>query len=129
MQLTCLIIEDAAFMREIYHYSLLKCENIKVIGEAADGEEALKLLAELKPDIMLLDLVLPMKSGLDVLKEAALVSPKTKAIAVSSIEDERIISKAKALGVITYIKKPFTKADLIAAFDEISKHYSEVQNG
>ncbi len=129
MQLTCLIIEDASFMREIYHYSLLKCENIRIVGEAADGEEAIKLLSELKPDIMLLDLVLPLKSGLDVLKEASLVSPNTKAIAVSSIEDEKIISKAKALGVITYIKKPFTKADLINAFDEISKHYSEVQNG
>jgi YesN/AraC family two-component response regulator len=129
MQLTCLIIEDAAFMREIYHYSLSKCENINIIGEAADGEEALKLLSELKPDIMLLDLVLPMKSGLDVLKEVSLVSPKTKAIVVSSIEDENIIQKAKALGVITYIKKPFTKIDLVNAFEEISKIYSEVENG
>lgn len=129
MQLTCLIIEDASFMREIYHYSLAKCENIRIVGEAADGEEAIKLLSELKPDIMLLDLVLPLKSGLDVLKEVSLVSPNTKAIAVSSIEDEKIIQKAKALGVITYIKKPFTKADLVAAFDEISKNYSEVQNG
>ena len=63
MQLTCLIIEDASFMREIYHYSLINCENIRIIGEAADGEEAMRLLAELKPDIMLLDLVLPLKSG------------------------------------------------------------------
>jgi YesN/AraC family two-component response regulator len=129
MQLTCLIIEDAAFMREIYHYSLLKCENIRVIGEACDGEEALKLLSQFKPDIMLLDLVLPVKSGLDVLKEVSLVSPKTKAIVVSSIEDENIIQRAKALGVITYIKKPFTKVDLVNAFEEISKNYSEVQNG
>jgi YesN/AraC family two-component response regulator len=73
--------------------------------------------------------VLPVKSGLDVLKEVSLVSPKTKAIVVSSIEDENIIQRAKALGVITYIKKPFTKVDLVNAFEEISKNYSEVQNG
>lgn len=129
MQLTCLIIEDASFMREIYHYSLVNCENIRIIGEASDGEEAMRLLSELKPDIMLLDLVLPLKSGLEILKEVSLVSPNTKAIVVSSIEDEKIISKAKALGVITYIKKPFTKADLINALDEVSRTYSEVQNG
>ena len=127
--MTCLIIEDAPFMREIYNYSLASCSQIKIIGEATDGEEAMKLLSELKPDIILLDLVLPLKSGLDILKEISLVSPKTKAIVVSSIEDENIIMKAKALGVISYLKKPFTKSDLIDAFDEASKTYAEVQNG
>jgi DNA-binding NarL/FixJ family response regulator len=129
MQLSCLIIEDASFMREIYHFSLRNITGIEIVGEACDGEEALRLLAELKPDIMLLDLVLPLKSGLDVLKEVSLVSPKTKAIVVSSIEDEKIIAKAKALGVITYIKKPFTKSDLLNAIQEVSRNYSEVENG
>ena len=129
MQLKCLIVEDASFMREIYRYALSSCTQIEIIGEAVDGEEAMKMISEYKPDILLLDLVLPLKSGLDILKELSLVSPKTKAIVVSSIEDEQIISKAKALGVITYIKKPFTKADLVDAFNEVSREYSEVQNG
>lgn len=129
MELKCLIIEDASFMREIYRYSLAASPDIVIVGEATDGEEAIKLLAELKPDIMLLDLVLPVKSGLDILRELSLVSPKTKAVVISSIEDEKVILKAKALGVITYIKKPFTKSDLVDAFEEISKNYSEVENG
>ena len=129
MELKCLIAEDASFMREIYRLSLLNCKNIKVIAEAKDGEEAIKLLSDHKPDILLLDLVLPLKSGLEILRELSLVSPKTKVIVVSSIDDEQIILKAKALGAVTYIKKPFTKADLVDAFEEISKHYSEVENG
>lgn len=129
MELKCVIAEDASFMREIYRLSLLNCKNIQVIAEAKDGEEAIKLLSDHKPDILLLDLVLPLKSGLEILRELSLVSPKTKVIVVSSIDDEQIILKAKALGAVTYIKKPFTKADLVDAFEEISKHYSEVENG
>ena len=129
MELKCIIAEDASFMREIYRLALQNCKSIDIVAEARDGEEAVKLLSELKPDIMLLDLVLPMKSGLEILRELSLISPKTKVIVVSSIDDEQIIAKAKALGAVSYIKKPFTKADLIEAFEEISKVYSEVENG
>ena len=129
MELKCIIAEDASFMREIYRLALQNCKSIEIVAEARDGEEAVKLLSELKPDIMLLDLVLPMKSGLEILRELSLISPKTKVIVVSSIDDEQIVAKAKALGAVSYIKKPFTKADLVDAFDEISKIYSEVENG
>lgn len=129
MQLKCLIVEDASFMREIYRYALSGCSQIEIIGEAEDGEQAVKMISEMKPDLLLLDLVVPLKSGLDILKEMSLMSPHTKSIVVSSIEDENIIAKAKALGVLTYIKKPFTKADLINAFEEASRNYSEVENG
>lgn len=129
MQLKCLIVEDAQFMREIYRYALASHSQVEIVGEASDGEEAIKLLSELKPDVILLDLVLPLKSGLDVLKEISLVSPLTKIIVVSSIEDDQIVTKAKALGALIYIKKPFTKADLLKAFDEAGKSYSEVENG
>lgn len=129
MELKCIIAEDASFMREIYRLALQNCKSINIVAEARDGDEAVKLLSEIKPDILLLDLVLPMKSGLEILRELSLVSPKTKVIVVSSIDDEQIIAKAKALGAVSYIKKPFTKADLVDAFDEISKVYSEVENG
>ena len=84
MELKCLIAEDASFMREIYRLSLQSCKNITVVAEARDGDEAVKLLSELKPDIMLLDLVLPLKSGLEILRELSLISPKTRVVVVSS---------------------------------------------
>lgn len=129
MSIKCLIIEDASFLREIYRYTLAHCPDVTIVGEAVDGEEAAKMISDLKPDLILLDLVLPLKSGLDILKELSIISPKTKAVVVSSIDDEQIIAKAKALGAITYIKKPFTKMDLIQAINEAGQAYSEVQNG
>ena len=129
MALKCLIVEDSPFMCEIYRYSLRELNNFSIVAEARDGEEALKLLAQIQPDVLILDLVLPKKNGLDVLKELPSISSLTKVIVVSSLEDEVIINQAKALGAIVYLTKPFTKTQLVTAIEDISKHYSEVQNG
>ena len=129
MTLKCLIVEDSAFMREIYHYSLRELNNFSIVAEAQDGEEAMKLLAEIQPDILILDLVLPKKNGIDVLRDLPNVSAQTKTIVISSLDDENIIAQAKALGAIVYLIKPFTKLQLVTAIEEISKNYSEVQNG
>jgi response regulator of citrate/malate metabolism len=129
MTLKCLIVEDSAFMREIYHYSLRELNNFSIVAEAQDGEEAMRLLAEIQPDILILDLVLPKKNGIDVLRDLPTVSAHTKTIVISSLEDENIIAQAKALGAIVYLLKPFTKLQLVTAIEEISKNYSEVQNG
>jgi response regulator of citrate/malate metabolism len=129
MNLKCLIVEDSPFMREIYRYSLRELNNFSILAEAQDGEEAMKLLAEIQPDLLILDLVLPKKNGIDVLRELPTVSAHTKTIVISSLDEEKIITQAKALGAIVYLLKPFTKLQLISAIEEISKNYSEVQNG
>jgi two-component system chemotaxis response regulator CheY len=129
MILKCLIVEDSAFMREIYRYSLAANINLQIVAEAQDGVQALKLIKEIQPDILILDLVLPLKNGFDVLREMAVVSPKTKVVVISSLDDDSSILKAKALGAIVYLKKPFTKIELLDAINEVSKFYAGVDNG
>lgn len=129
MTLKCLIVEDSPFMLEIYRYSLVNHPTVEIVAEARDGEVALKLITEIKPDLLILDLILPLKNGIDVLKEMAVISPHTKTIVISSLEDEATILKAKALGAIQYLTKPFTKIQLLNAIDEISNEYAEVNNG
>lgn len=129
MGLKCVIVEDSAFLREIYNFSLQNIPGFEIVGEATEGVGALKLIAEVKPDLVILDLVLPEKNGLEVLKEIAVSSPHTKAIVISSLEDETTIAQAKALGAIFYLNKPFTKAALLNAVEEIERSYLEVQNG
>lgn len=128
MKLKCLVVEDVTFIREIYRYSLL-AENYEIVGEAADGIEALHKIKELQPDIVLLDLILPLKNGLDVLKESHALSPNSRFLVISSLEDSAIIAQAKSLGAIEYLVKPFTKQQLLSALVRISHKYSEVQNG
>ncbi len=128
MKLKCLIVEDAVFIREIYRMSLAN-QNYDIIGEAADGLKALEMIKLHRPDVVILDLVLPMKNGLDILKESHPLSPDTRFLVVSSIQDQTIIDKAKALGAMEYLVKPFTKAQLLASLGRLSQHYQEVQNG
>lgn len=129
MRLKCLIVEDSPFMLEIYRYSLVDNPNVEIVAEAKDGEEAVRLISEIKPDILILDLILPLKNGIEILNEMGHLSPDTKTIVISSLEDETTIQKAKALGAIHYLAKPFTKVQLISAISEISKYYAEVNHG
>ena len=128
MKLKCLIVEDVTFIREIYRYSL-RNENYEIIGEAADGIDALLKIKNLQPDIVLLDLVLPLKNGLEVLKEAHQLSPQSRFIVISSIDDVATIEFAKTLGAIEYLVKPFTKNQLLESLSRVSQNYSEVQSG
>ncbi len=128
MKTRCLIVEDAAFLREVYRFSL-KNENVEIVGEAVDGMEAMIKLNQLKPELVLLDLVLPLKNGIDILKEMGRISPASKCIVISSIDDQDVIDKAMALGALRYLTKPFTKAQLLDAIQLVTKKYGEVVNG
>ena len=124
----CIIVEDAAFLREVYRYNL-KDQPIDIVDEAADGMDALIKINQHKPDLIILDLVLPLKSGLDVLKEMGRLSPKSKCVVISAIDDPETIRKALALGAIFFLAKPFTKAELLQCIEEVTRTYGEVFNG
>lgn len=129
MNLKCLVAEEAAFIREIYRLNLQGHSSLEIVAEARDGADTIKLLADIKPDILIMEMVLSIKSGVEVLQSLAAVSPHTRVLVISSIQDEAIVAKAKALGVVAYLPKPFTRAQLIAAVEEVSQSYDEVQNG
>lgn len=128
MSVKCLVVEDALFIREIYRF-FLKEENIEIVAEAGDGLEAIEKIKQYQPDLIILDLVLPLKNGLDVLKEIATISSHSKCLVISSVEDEEIRSKALALGAIQFVLKPFTKSQLVEAVRQVTQNYQEVQNG
>lgn len=128
MSIKCVVVEDALFLREVYRLSL-RHEAIEIVAEAEDGIEALKLISQHQPDLVILDLVLPLKNGLDVLKELHTLSPLSQCLVVSSLDDEKTITQAKALGALAYLTKPFTKATLIQTIQDMMIPLSEVKNG
>lgn len=128
MAYSCLIVEDCDFIRELYHFNLKGLE-IQIIGEARNGTEALEKIHALHPDIIILDLVLPEINGFDILSQVHEISPKSKVLIVSTLDDAKSKKKAKSLGAVGYLEKPFTKSDLIEAVREAAQHYDGVQNG
>ncbi len=101
-----MIVDDAAFMRMMIR------ENLKKAGfsdfvEAGDGDEAVSLYAETKPDLVLLDITLPVKNGLAALQDIRDIDPAAKIIMCSAMGQENMVIEAVKLGALDFIVKPF----------------------
>ncbi|KKU14412.1 hypothetical protein A3A20_01355 [Candidatus Wolfebacteria bacterium RIFCSPLOWO2_01_FULL_45_19] len=108
---TILLVEDDVFLSSLLKTRLQK-ENFTVI-HAPDGEEALKFLRDQKPDLVLLDIILPKKSGFEVL-EAIRSDPQlsqSQIVIISNLGQESDIQTGKELGAIEYFVKAKTSID------------------
>ena len=101
-----LIVDDSKFVRKTLR-NKLEALNFKIVGEAGDGDVAVDLYKELHPDLVLMDIIMPRKSGLEALKEIHCFDNKCKIIIISSILQKKIIEEALQLGAIYYLIKPF----------------------
>src|SRR6202142_2768021 len=93
-----LVADDHAIFRDGLRKLLEGADDVQIIGEASNGTECIKLLAKLKPDILLLDLRMPDKDGLAVLEEVNFDTLPTRVIVLTAAEDERAVVRAKRLG-------------------------------
>jgi len=100
-----LLVEDNDFIRKMYQFKLVK-SGIEVI-EAADGESALKAIKEHQPDLILLDIMMPGVSGIDVLKELnkQKLVPGIPVIVLTNVMNQQSIDECKKLGAKDYIVK------------------------
>lgn len=102
-----LIVDDSAFMRMQFRSFLEGDNRFQILGEARDGEEALKMVQELKPDVMTLDLELPKKNGIEVLRQIMQTRPLPILIVSSHAqENAQITLDALQLGAVDFITKP-----------------------
>jgi DNA-binding NarL/FixJ family response regulator len=97
-----------------------RCEppNIEIIGEAEDGQEAVALALRLRPDVILMDIVLPLKNGIDAAKEIISLIANQKVVAFSTNDTESIVMKALEAGCVSFLPKPFQRDQLILAIEE-----------
>jgi two-component system, chemotaxis family, chemotaxis protein CheY len=112
-----LLVDDSAFMRSVLK-NILEADGFKNFVEAEDGDDALKKISSEKPDLILLDIIMPGKGGMDVLKE---VGDKVKIIVISAVGQEKVVSEAKEAGAVGYIVKPFDNNQVL---EEINKAIS-----
>jgi response regulator NasT len=99
----------------------------KVVGEATNGEELVKLALEKKPDMIIADINLPVMDGLEALRR---ISEKVfiPTLIVSGYDDEELIDKAKNLGVLGYLIKPIDESDLKAAIEIALSRFKDIKN-
>jgi DNA-binding NarL/FixJ family response regulator len=114
-QIRVLIADDHTLFREGLSLLLAGEPDINVVGQAADGLEALSMAEALQPDIMLLDIRMPGMSGLEVLHRIREKSPKTKVLVLSGFFEEELLVEAFEHGAKGYLQKITTHTDLVKA--------------
>jgi DNA-binding NarL/FixJ family response regulator len=96
-------------------------DKFEVTGEAADGEEALKLLAKLHPDVLVTDMRMPKKDGIEIAREAKQCCPKTKVLILSIYGSEAYVYSALRAGASGYVLKSSGVQDLDIAIQEVMR--------
>lgn len=114
MSKNVLIVDDSLYMRTLIKDALEE-GGFTVVGQAANGEEAIDLAFELMPDIITLDNILPDMIGTDILKVYKDEGLQSKVIMISAVGQESVINEGLSLGAAEYIVKPFTSEQLISA--------------
>ena len=107
-----LIVDDSFYMRTMLK-NMLTDAGYEVVGEAANGQQALEMAADTKPDLITLDVILPDNTGLDVLKGIRLDQPEVKVVMCSAVGQEVIVNEALESGATAYIVKPFSEEKVL----------------
>jgi NarL family two-component system response regulator LiaR len=110
--ITVLIVDDHQLVREGVRTFLQKQSDITVVGEAASGQEGLRLAAELVPDVVLMDLVMPGMGGVEATRHLKQISPASQVIVLTSFDDDQHIFPAIRAGALSYILKDVGTGEL-----------------
>jgi two-component system chemotaxis response regulator CheY len=106
MAVRVLIVDDALFMRSMIR-DIFSREGFEVVGEAENGAEAVRLTRELKPDLITMDIVMPVMDGIAALQQIVQADGTANVIMVSALGQESLISEAIGAGARDFIVKPF----------------------
>lgn len=114
-----LVVDDSKFMRMALKNMLSKMSGLEVIGEAEKDTEAVEKYTKLKPDLVTMDIIMPVESGLNAVKSICELDPQAKIIMVSAMGQESIIEEAMQLGAKGFIIKPVNPEKLTEIINRI----------
>ena len=109
-----LLVDDSPLIHIILRKTLEKHGYI-VCGDAKDGKEGVELFKALSPDIVFMDITMPVMDGLEAVKNIRQINKDVRIIMLSAMGDDEIVQQAKDLGVNIFLKKPFDDYKIISA--------------
>ena len=112
-----LIVDDAAFMRMMIKDILVK-NGFEIVGEAADGAQAVQLFQDTQPDLVTMDITMPEMDGITALKEIKKVNPQAKVIMCSAMGQQAMVIDAIQAGAKDFIVKPFQADRVLEAINK-----------
>lgn len=115
------LCDDVEAFRALMRFTLEEDPAIRIVGEAADGEAGVEGVAELKPDVVLLDLSMPELDGMEAIPVMLERSPKTQIVALSGFGAEKMAEPVLARGAVAYLEKGEEIATIRAAVHEAAR--------
>lgn len=112
MGLRILIVDDALFMRNMLKEIFVKA-GWEVVGEAGNGVEAVEKYQELNPDLVTMDIVMPLKSGIEALQEITDNFPEARVVMCSALGQESLVLEAVQAGARDFVVKPFQESRVL----------------
>ncbi len=113
-----MIADDSDAIRLVLD-DILSIGEHEIVSEATDGDEAVDYYKEHNPDILLLDLAMPKKDGLTVVKEIMQIDHNAKIILITASDDQKIINQCMESGASSYISKPFDFKGVLKAISDL----------
>jgi two-component system chemotaxis response regulator CheY len=115
---TLLITDDAMIIREMIK-DAVQPAGWSVVGEAANGQQAIERYLDLRPDVVTLDLVMPEFDGLYALRGIRAADPEARILVLSALDQTRVLKEAFALGASDFICKPFEREALLQTLETL----------
>jgi two-component system, chemotaxis family, chemotaxis protein CheY len=108
-----LVVDDALFMRKLI-CGVAAEAGWQIVGEAGNGAEAISLYQQHRPDLVTMDLVMPVMGGLEALRQIRAVDPEAKVVVVTALDQKQSLMDSIREGAIDFIVKPFERARVLA---------------
>ena len=118
-ELRVLVVDDLPFMRQAIR-EVLKDTRFRIVAEAENGEQAIARYREIAPDVVLLDIVMPVLDGLTALRRLRRIDPGSNIIMCSALGEQAMIVRAIQLGARDFIVKPFRPERVVSALERVA---------
>ena len=116
---TVLLCDDALFMRTMLR-GIVAAGGYTIVGEAENGQRAVELYKALRPDLVLMDMVMPVMGGLDAVREIRAFDPDARVIVCSAMGQPQLVEDSMTAGAKGFITKPFTSIRVLEALADLA---------
>ncbi|MCY3506757.1 MAG: response regulator transcription factor [Chloroflexi bacterium] len=127
-RITVMVVDDHPMMRTGLREALQASERIEVVAEAGDGEEALRVALEVQPDVVVMDVLMPVKDGVDACRELLEQQPGTRVLMMTASTRMDAVIDAVAAGATGYLQKDAGPEQLVAAVVDVAKDRLQVSD-
>ena len=116
-----MLVDDHSIMRDLLRDALENTGEFQVVAQAADGQEALRMVQEVAPDVIVMDVIMPVMDGIDACREITELLPDTRVLMLTASNEQDAIVRAIAAGATGYLQKYSGKEQLLATLREVAE--------